>query len=134
MPGRSSAVRSGAALEAQVIEIASGLGLEVRRQVRVGRRLWGAERKIDVVATDPSTRRAIGLECKYQASRGTAEEKLPAIISDIAAWPIPGLIVFAGDGFSTNLRQYLYSTGRALDLEDLVGWLELFFGLTEQCT
>ncbi len=132
MAGKAKAVASGASLESQVREIARSLGLVVRAQVRVGRRLWGAERKIDLVVTDRETRRALGIECKYQRTRGTVEEKLPAVVADIGAWPIPGIIVFAGDGFSTNLRQYLYSTGKAVDLTDLTEWLLLYFGLSKE--
>lgn len=129
MPGLASAVQSGQELERLVAELGLGLGLEVRQQVRVGRRLWGAERKIDVILTYREARRSLGLECKYQGTTGTAEEKIPATISDIAAWPIPGLVVFAGVGFSPNMRQYLLSTGKAVEFEDLEPWLVLFFGL-----
>ncbi len=103
----------------------------MRRQVRVGRRLWGAERIIDLVITDTASRRTLGIECKFQQSRGTAEEKLPSVVADIAAWPIPGIVVFDGPGFSSNLRQYLYSTGKAVELGDLSEWLTLFFGLPQ---
>lgn len=129
MPGRASAVGSGQDLEREVAELGQRLGLEVRQQVRVARRLWGAERKIDVILTHRAARRSLGLECKFQASAGTAEEKIPATIADIAAWPIPGLVVFAGGGFSPNMRQYLLSTGKAVELCDLEAWLSLFFGL-----
>lgn len=129
MPGRASAVQSGQELERAVAELGRSLGLELRQQVRVGRRLWGSERRIDVILTYREARRSLGLECKYQGSSGTAEEKIPATISDIAAWPIPGLVVFAGDGFSPNMRQYLLSTGKAVEFEDLEPWLVLFFGL-----
>ena len=131
MPGRATAVTSGAQLEGDVRRVAEELGLAVRRQVRVARRLWGAERKIDLVLTEPSSRRSLGIECKFQRTRGTAEEKLPATIADIAAWPIPGLVVFHGEGFSGNLRQYLYSTGKAVALDELEEWLRLFFGIAE---
>jgi hypothetical protein len=100
----------------------------VRSQVRVGRRLWGSERKIDVVLVHPQTRRSLGLECKFQGGSGSADEKIPATISDIAAWPIQGLVVFAGDGFSRNMRSYLLSTGKAVEFEDLEDWLRLYFG------
>ena len=70
--------------------------------------------------------RSLGLECKYQGVGGSAEEKIPATIQDIAAWPIPGLVVFAGGGFSDNMRSYLHSTGKAVALEDLESWLRLF--------
>ena len=129
MAGKAGAVANGAMLESEVRSIAERLNLTTRRQVRVGRRLWGAERKIDLVVTDQSTRRTLGIECKYQRTKGTAEEKLPAVVADIAAWPISGIVVFAGDGFSTNLRQFLYSTGKAVDLLDLTEWLRLYFGL-----
>ena len=129
MPGRASAVQSGQELERAVAEVGRSLGLELRQQVRVGRRLWGAERRIDVILTHREARRSLGLECKFQGSSGTAEEKIPATIPDIAAWPIPGIVVFAGDGFSPNMRLYLLSTGKAVEFEDLEPWLSLFFGL-----
>lgn len=98
-------------------------------QVRVARRIWGAVRRIDVVLTHPESRKTLGLECKYQGTLGTAEEKIPAMIKDIEAWPIPGLVVFSGEGFTENMRSFLISTGKAVEFEDLRPWLCLFFGL-----
>jgi hypothetical protein len=129
MPGRRTAIESGAQLEQSVAVLAEELGLQARRQVRVGRRLWGNVRVIDVVATDPTSRKTLGLECKFQGVAGTAEEKLPALIQDIDAWPIPGIVVFDGPGFSQNMRTYLHSTGKAVGLSDLEDWVRLFFGL-----
>lgn len=129
MPGRQQATRRGQDLAAQVKALAQGLGLVVRTEVRVGRRLWGAVRKIDLVLTDRETRRTLGIECKFQGLKGTAEEKIPAVVQDIAAWPIPGIVVIHGDGFSQNMRQFLISTGKAVYLEDLEDWLRLYFGL-----
>ena len=129
MPGRATAPRSGANLEREVEGLVARLGLEVRRKVRVGRRLWGNIREIDVVAMHPQTRKTLGLECKFQGSRGTAEEKIPSLINDIEAWPIQGIVVFDGPGFSENMKLYFVSTGRAVALEDLEDWLRLFFAL-----
>lgn len=129
MPGRSQAVRSGADLEGRVAEIVVSLGLAVERQVRVGRRIWGAERRIDIIAKDPSTRTSLGIECKYQGTPGTAEEKIPATIQDIDAWPIRGVVVFSGEGFSERLKAFLLSTGKAMEVDDLETWLKLYFGL-----
>lgn len=129
MAGRKIAVQSGNELRDRVAILAHDLGLDVRREVRVGRRLWGAERKIDLVLTHRESRRSIGVECKWQGTAGSAEEKIPSTISDIAAWPIPGLVVFAGEGFSPNMRSFLFSTGKAVEIEDLDAWLRLFFGL-----
>ena len=129
MPGRAAAPKSGRELEDAVTLLAQRLGLDVRRQVKVGRRLWGQERRIDLILTEQSQRKSIGIECKYQNVSGSADEKIPATITDIAAWPIPGLVVFSGAGFSSNMRSYLISTGRAVELPDLEPWLRLFFGL-----
>lgn len=112
-----------------VAKLARELGLEAKEQVRVARRIWGAVRKIDVVITHPQTRKTLGIECKFQAVTGTAEEKIPSVIKDIGAWPIPGLVVFAGAGFTENMKMYLVSTGKAVEFSELKPWLCLFFGL-----
>ena len=129
MPGKGLAVSNGDELVRAVAELAQRLGLESRQQVRVARRIWGAIRHIDVVLTHPQTRKTLGIECKFQAVPGTAEEKIPSIINDIAAWPIPGLVVFAGEGFTQNMQLFLLSTGKAVEFSELDAWLRLFFGL-----
>src|SRR5829696_2640209 len=111
MSGRATAVENGAELVTAVVALGHDLGLEAREQVRVARRIWGAERRIDVVLIHPVTRKTLGIECKFQSVGGSAEEKIPAIIKDIDAWPIPGLVVFAGPGFSENMRSFLIATG-----------------------
>jgi hypothetical protein len=129
MPGRAVAVASGDELVKRVSELGRQLGLESMEQVRVARRIWGAIRKIDVVLIHPQTRKTLGLECKYQSVLGTAEEKIPSTIKDIDAWPIPGLVVFAGAGFTENMKSFLISTGKAVEFDELQPWLCLFFGL-----
>lgn len=129
MPGRARAVANGDELTKAVVDLGRELGLEPMEQVRVARRIWGAERFIDVVLTHPQSRKTLGIECKFQGVRGTAEEKIPATIKDIEAWPIPGLVVFAGEGFTENMRSFLISTGKAVEFEELTPWLCLFFGL-----
>jgi hypothetical protein len=129
MPGRKTAVTSGTALRIAVVDLASGLGLEAAAEVYVGRRIWGAQRKVDVVLTEPASRKRIGVECKFQRTAGSAEEKIPATIEDIRSWPIDGIVVFDGPGFSSNMRAYLLSTGKAVELADLAVWLRFYFGL-----
>jgi hypothetical protein len=129
MAGKATAVAGGSELRDRVAALATELGLEVRTEVKVGRRLWGAVRSIDVVLTRKETGKTLGIECKYQGIGGSAEEKVPATIQDIAAWPIPGLVVFGGDGFSTNMVAFFHATGKAVSLSELEPWLRLFFGL-----
>ena len=123
---------SGDELVQQVRQLALSLGLQVRTQVRVARRIWGAVRRIDIVLTHQETRRTLGVECKFQGTQGTAEEKIPSTIQDIAAWPIRGLVVFAGEGFTPNMRSFLIASGKAVEFDELRDWLTLYFGLPEK--
>ena len=129
MSGKARAVENGNQLRDAGAHIGTELGLDAEIEVKVGRRIWGAKRSIDVVLKDPVSRLSLGIECKYQGSKGSAEEKIPATIEDIKAWPIRGIVVFDGEGFSTNIRSYLLSTGKAVELCDVRKWLELYFGL-----
>ncbi len=129
MPGRSTAVASGHQLRDKVAALGRELGLSVETEVEVGRRIWGTKRRIDVVLKHPDTRVSLGIECKYQGGPGTAEQKVPATIEDIRAWPIRGIVVYAGQGFTETMKSYLLSTGMAVELNDLKKWLELYFGL-----
>ena len=116
-------------LETACAQIAASRGLSVRHQVKVGRRVYGPIRHIDVVVTDESTRKSLGIECKLQVSKGTAEEKIPSTFEDIAAWPIPGIVCFTGVGFSSHIVAYMYASGKAVEIDDLEDWLRLYFVL-----
>ena len=129
MPGNATAVHNGDELVKEVVKIAKKLNLETKEQFHVARRIWGANRKIDVVLIEPKSRKTLGVECKYQGGGGSAEEKIPATIQDIEAWPIPGIVVFAGEGITENMKSFLISSGKAVELDELEPWLRLFFGL-----
>jgi len=103
----------------------------VRKEVQVERRIWEATRAINLALTHQDTRKTIGIECKFQGVKGTAEEKIPSTIRDIEAWPIAGLVVFAGNAFTQNMKSFLVSTGKAVELCDIEPWLRLYFGLPE---
>lgn len=129
MAGKARAVESGADLRNQVAALGVDLGLEASIEVEVGRRIWGAKRRIDVVLRHPGTRVSLGIECEYQRTQGSAEDKIAGTIQDIRVWPIRGIVVFSGAGFSPNIRAYLLSTGCAVDFKDSRKWIELYFGL-----
>lgn len=129
MPGKANAPKSGNELRDQVIQLANSLGLEAKPEVKAAKRLWGAKRSIDVVVTDKNSGKRLGIECKYQGGSGSAEEKIFATVQDIAFWPIPGIVVISGEGFSENIKGYLMSTGKVVWYTDLEDWLRLYFGL-----
>ncbi|MCX7681885.1 MAG: hypothetical protein N2508_07975 [Anaerolineae bacterium] len=67
MPGKGTAPKSGNELKRQVVDLAERLGLKVQTEVKAARRLWGSQRRIDVVVTDEKTGKRLGMECKFQA-------------------------------------------------------------------
>ena len=129
MAGKGTAPKSGNELRDRVVELAQSLGLKAKIEVTAARRIWGAKRRIDVVVTQESTGKNLGIECKFQAVPGSAEEKIPTTVQDIESWPIPGIVVLDGKGFSDNMKGYLMATGKVVWFSDLEEWLKLYFAL-----
>lgn len=127
--GKAKAAEKGGALVKEVCRLARRLKLRAVEQYTVGKRLWGAGRHIDVILKNPRTGKTLGVECKSQETRGTTEEKILATIQDISAWPMDGIVVFSGEGFTEKMKSYFASTGKAVELHDLEPWLRLYFGL-----
>ncbi|MXX79628.1 MAG: hypothetical protein F4Y69_01175 [Chloroflexi bacterium] len=125
-------IKTGQQLERAVTRLAKALGLEARSQVAMGKRIWGRGRRVDVILRNPDTGQRLGIECKFQKVGGTAEEKIPLTITDIEAWPIRGLVVVHGEGFSPDFRAFIRSTSKVVEFEDLANWLGFFFDLPEE--
>src|SRR5688572_1852550 len=73
-------------------------GVEVYEEVNVGTSIIGKQRRIDLLML--VGKQALGIECKYQDSLGTVDEKIPYALQDLAAQRFPGAIAYAGTGFS----------------------------------
>ncbi len=116
-------------LVAHIAALAHELGLETRTRVSMGRKIWGRKRTVDVVVRDPRQPIRLGIACVFQSKQGTAEERSLATLEDMEAWPIRGLLVFAGDGYSDGFTAYLRARGSAVGLEELETWLQFFFDL-----
>jgi hypothetical protein len=85
----------------------SSRGLVVYREVSLGKSIIGKNRRIDILAVLSGSQRALAVECKYQATPGTADEKLPYTLQDLAALEIPAYVVYAGEGFSQGVLHLL---------------------------
>ena len=84
--------------------------IDVRQQVDLGTSIIGKRRKLDILVVHPPSGKALGLECKYQGVSGTADEKIPYALGDVAAMRIPGCVVYAGGGFSPGVLHMLKSS------------------------
>jgi len=82
-------------------------GLKVYREIRVGKTIIGKDRCIDIFCVDETGQRAFGVECKFQDSQGTVDEKIPYALDDIRELPLRGCIAYAGVGFSQGVLHML---------------------------
>lgn len=85
----------------------SGRGLKVYREVSLGKTIIGKDRRVDVFALLEGERTALAVECKYQDTQGTVDEKIPYALKDLEAVRIPACIVYAGVGFSPGIIHML---------------------------
>ena len=125
-------ITSGADLEKAVALVGEALGLEVERQVVMGDRIWGTRRHVDIVLSKPDTERMLGIECKYQRSKGTVDEKIPLTVEDMEDWPIRGIVVLHGEGFSRDFRPFLKGRGHIVEFKRLAEWLRFYFRLPRE--
>lgn len=88
-------------------------GVEVYDEVTVGTSIIGKPRRIDLLVVERRSGTALAVECKYQDSSGTADEKIPYALQDLAALRLPGVIAYAGAGFSDGVLHLLQSSERA---------------------
>jgi hypothetical protein len=73
----------------------------------VGKSIIGKNRCIDVFCVCEPDNKAFAIECKYQDSAGTVDEKIPYTLADLRALPMPGCIAYAGAGFSEGVLHML---------------------------
>jgi len=82
-------------------------GITVYREVQLGKTIIGKNRHIDVFVVQGDARRAFAIECKFQDSTGTVDEKIPYAIQDMQAMDMPGCLTYAGGGFSEGILHML---------------------------
>lgn len=99
----------------------SPFGLVVYTEISLGKTVIGKDRRIDVLVVRSSDQQAIALECKYQDTQGTTDEKIPYALEDLEALWIPGCLVYAGEGWSRGILHTLEASklaARCLPDED----------------
>jgi len=129
-PSQHQRGSTGPAFEAKVAKVIQQLGLSYIRQVKMGVSILGRKRVADFLVYDRAGK-SLGIECKYQQTAGSAEDKLVHTITDFDARPVSHILVFGGEGFSKNIKGYLLSTGKAVELEELRNYLVFYFGLEQ---
>ena len=88
-------------------------GLKVYREVRAGKTIIGKDRCIDIFCVSEDAQKAFAIECKFQDSQGTVDEKIPYALDDVRALPMAGCIAYAGQGFSQGVQHMLAASPHA---------------------
>lgn len=91
-----------------LIQNFSDRDITVYREVNVGKSIIGKNRRVDLFLL--SGDRAYAIECKYQDSSGTADEKMPYALENMRALNMGGCIVYAGSGFSVGVLHMLQAS------------------------
>ena len=87
--------------------------LKVYREIKVGKTIIAKNRCIDIFCVCGSSNKAFAVECKYQDSQGTVDEKIPYALDDLRALPMAGCIAYAGKGFSDGVLHMLAASRHA---------------------
>lgn len=100
-------------IAAYVVKSFGDRGITVYREVAIGMTIIGKRRRVDVFVVHEASGKALAIECKYQASQGTADEKIPYTLRDVLEMGMPACVVYAGDGFSAGIEHMLAGAPRA---------------------
>lgn len=82
-------------------------GLTVYREVSMGKTIIGKNRHVDILVLHEATSAVLAIECKYQDTLGTVDEKIPYAIQDMQAMGVPVCLAYAGGGFSAGILHLL---------------------------
>jgi hypothetical protein len=99
-------------------------GLQVYREIKVGKTIIGKNRCVDIFCVTGDGRQAFAIECKFQDSQGTVDEKIPYALEDLGALPMAGCIAYAGQGFSDGVLHMLAASPHAAYCLPAAGQLE----------
>lgn len=82
-------------------------GLKVYREVAMGKTIIGKNRQLDILVIHEQSSAVLAIECKYQDTLGTVDEKIPYAIQDMQAMGVPVCLTYAGKGFSSGILHML---------------------------
>ncbi|HEX3772837.1 MAG TPA: PD-(D/E)XK nuclease superfamily protein [Polyangiaceae bacterium] len=94
-------------IAAYLVKNFSARGVTVYREVSLGKTIIGKNRHVDIFVLHQDSGSALAIECKYQDSVGTVDEKIPYAIQDMQAMGMPVCLAYAGSGFSDGILHML---------------------------
>lgn len=105
MDKHNRANKFGDVMEHMISCFLKEVGINAERAYRPGcQNINGGTLEVDLfIPPRPNFEKGLGVEVKWQASNGSAYQKLPYAVSNIKdAYPFPGIIVYSGPKFRTG--------------------------------
>ena len=91
------------------------------QQVVTGKNIYGKKRHVDVILYHPSKwTDCLVIQCKWQASAGSVDEKFPFEVECIAHDPYPVVIILDGGGYSDGAKAWLMEQRGKRNLVDVI--------------
>ena len=80
------------------------------KQVLIGKNIYNRDRKVDFILYHPEIwKSGLVIECKWQASPGSVEEKYPFLVAKIQLSKLPTIIVLDGEGYTKGAKDWIQS-------------------------
>ena len=77
------------------------------KQIQLGEDIYGKQRKFDFLLFSPKHNSYVAIECKWQAVKGTVEEKLPFQVLSINNQGFDTIVVLDGNGYSKGAKEWI---------------------------
>ena len=91
------------------------------QQVFTGKNIYGKDRHVDFILYHPRKwADCLVLQCKWQASTGSVDEKYPFEIECIASDQFPAVIILDGGGYSDGAKAWLMAQRGKRNLTDVM--------------
>jgi hypothetical protein len=85
----------------------SARGINVYTEIFMGKSVIGKNRRVDVLVVDEPQNKAVALECKFQGSSGTTDEKVPYTLNDCESMQMDAYVIYGGTGWSRGIVHML---------------------------
>jgi peptidoglycan hydrolase-like protein with peptidoglycan-binding domain len=102
------------------------------KQYRKFSTLYGGQMRIDFFVCNRSKwPEGLAIECKWQSSPGTVDEKFPYVVENLKALPVPSIIMLAGGGYRPAALEWVkrQSSDRLTVVESIdsaIKWAKIY--------
>ena len=85
-------------------------GKQFAKQVDVGQTIYGTKRVVDFIVFIPNRfPEGLIIECKWQESPGSVDEKYPYLLYNILKTGVPSIVLLDGGGYKEKAGEWLKS-------------------------